>query len=190
MPTLADRETALYDDAWALPAYAAHAPGEHYVSVLREYCPPPAHVLDAGTGSGKGALALGAAGYTVTLCDLTDSGLVPAARALTFRRACVWRPLRPQLQLGCVDAVYCTDVLEHLPEALTLLAVDQLLRIALRGVLISVSTQPDAFGAWVGRPLHQTVRPFVWWRDMLGEIGRVDDARDLVGPAVFWVTRS
>lgn len=186
---LADHETALYDAVWDLPGYAAHAPGEHYVPILREHCPPPTTVLDAGCGSGKGALALEAAGYTVSLCDLTDSGLVDEARHLPFQRACLWKPLRPQLRMGAVGAVYCTDVLEHLPEALTLLAVDQMLRLATHGVLISLSTQPDAFGAWVGRPLHQTVKPFVWWRDLLDEVGTVVDARDLVGPAVYWVTR-
>ena len=182
-------ETALYEDVWQVPGYADHAPGALYVPVLAEYVPPPATVLDAGCGSGKGALALAAAGYDVRCCDLTDAGLVEEARHFPFAEACLWQPLRPQLRVGTVDAVYCTDVLEHLPEAFTMLAVDQMLTVASRGLLLSVSTQPDAFGAWVGRPLHQTVRPFTWWRDALRELGTVVDARDLVGPAVFWVTR-
>jgi len=188
--TLTTQETDRYAEVWtSVPGYADHAPGTQYVAVLAEFCPPPARVLDAGTGSGRGALALAAAGYDVRCCDLTDAGLVEDARRLPFRRACLWQALRPQLQVGLVDAVYCTDVLEHVPPQFTMLAVEQMLRIADRGLLLSVSTLPDAFGAWVGTPLHQTVQPFVWWRQSLAEIGRVVDARDLVGTSLFWVTR-
>lgn len=182
-------ETALYDEVWQIPTYGDHAPGAQYLPVFREHCAPPAVVLDAGIGSGKGALALRAAGYEVRGCDLTDAGLVDEAKDIPFATACLWHPLRPQLGVGWVDAVYCTDVLEHLPEQFTMLAVDQMLRLATRGVFLSVSTQPDAFGAWVGKSLHQTVRPFVWWRDSLRELARVVEARDLVGPALFWVTK-
>lgn len=182
-------ETALYEATWTVPHYADHAPGVLYLPILREHVPPPACILDAGTGSGKGALALAAAGYDVRLCDLTDAGLVDEARGFPFAPACLWQALRPQIRVGWVDAVYCTDVLEHVPEQFTMLAVEQMLRVAQRGLLLSVSTQPDGFGAWVGRPLHQTVQPFTWWRDALREVGHVVDARDLVGPAVFWVER-
>jgi len=183
-------EQQLYADVWAsIPQYGDVAPGERYVDILKEVCPAPAHVLDAGTGSGKGALALQQAGYTVTLCDLTPEGLVPEARMLPFRPVCLWKPLRSQLGLGSVDAAYCTDVLEHVPPQFTMLAVDQMLQLATRGVLLTVSLTTDGFGAWVGRPLHQTVQGFTWWRDSLNEVGHVQDARDLLSTGLYWVTR-
>lgn len=190
MMSILDHERATYADIWtAVPSYADVAPGERYVSILAEHCPLPARVVDAGCGSGKGALALRRAGYDVMMCDLTSEGLAPEALDLSFFETCLWQPLRPQLRVGSVDAVYCTDVLEHIPPQFTMLAVDQMLRIAARGVLISVSLTTDGFGVWVGRPLHQTVQGFTWWRDSLRELGQVEDARDLLATGVYWVTR-
>lgn len=189
MSTITRQERALYEQMWDIPAYETHAPGEQYVSIFAEHVPSPARVLDAGTGSGKGALALAAAGYEVCCCDLTDAGLVEDARRLPFFEACLWRSLRPQVRVGWVDAVYCTDVLEHLPTQFTMLAVEQMLRLTERGVFVAVSLTPDQCGAWVGKSLHQTVQSFVWWRDSLREVGRVPDARDLLNDAVFWVER-
>jgi len=90
---------------------------------------------------------------------------------------------------GPYDWVYCTDVLEHLPPQFTMLAVDQMLRVATRGVFLTISTQPDQFGVWVGRSLHQTVQHYVWWRDSLRELGELVDARDLIGTALFVIRR-
>jgi hypothetical protein len=87
------------------------------------------------------------------------------------------------------DYVYCTDVLEHIPPQFTMLVIDQLLRVAHKGLFLNVSLVPDSFGMWVGEPLHQTVEGFVWWRDSLRELGTVVEARDLIQSAVFLVTR-
>jgi hypothetical protein len=37
----------------------------------------------------------------------------------------------------------------------------------------------------VGQPLHKTVKPFVWWRDLCREIGTVVEAVDMLTRAVF-----
>jgi hypothetical protein len=79
-------------------------------------------------------------------------------------------------------------VLEHLPTQFTMLAMEQLLRVASEGVFVSVSLAGDSAGAWLGYgDLHQTVQPFTWWRDSFKELGRVLDARDLIGNAIFVV---
>lgn len=187
--SLLARETATYTDVWqAVDTYGNHAPGEHYLPVFLSIVGSErGHVLDAGTGSGKGALALEKAGFRVTLCDMTDAGLVPDARRLPFRTASLWHPLRPLLPSGSVDWVYCTDVLEHIPPQFTMLCVDQMLRVARRGAFLSVSLVPDSYGVFVGTPLHQTVQPYTWWQDSLGELGAVTDARDMGASATFYV---
>jgi hypothetical protein len=86
-----------------------------------------------------------------------------------------------------VDWVYCCDVLEHVPPQFTMLAIDQMLRVARLGVFLSIALVPDQFGVWVGEALHQTVQPFVWWRDSLREVGEVVDARDLLIHGVYVV---
>jgi 2-polyprenyl-3-methyl-5-hydroxy-6-metoxy-1,4-benzoquinol methylase len=142
-------------------------------------------VLDAGTGSGKGAVALTSLGYNLTLCDLTRSGLVLDAQALPFFEAALWSDLRGKGHF--YDWVYCCDVLEHLPSHMLSLTVHRLLQVARKGVFISVALIPDNMGAWVGRPLHLTVQSYDWWRDFLKLFGRMMDARDLLTNGVYLV---
>lgn len=133
-------------------------------------------------------LALAARGFEVIGCDLTAEGLIAEAAHFPYVDACLWHPLRPQLRRGRVDWVYCCDVLEHLPEQFTMLAVTEMLALATCGVFLTVSLGRDQAGDWVtGGPLHQTVQSFVWWRDSLRELAQVTDARDLIGAALFVV---
>lgn len=195
MSTILTRERDLYDTVWSsLDAYGAFAPGEHYLPIFLDMVGETrGTVLDAGCGSGKGALALRAAGFDVRLTDLTGEGLVEDARLLPFREACLWKDLTHlyerswRRQAIPFDYVYCCDVLEHIPVQFTLLVIDQLLRVTRQGLFLSIALVPDAFGVWAGRPLHQTVESFVWWRDNLAEVGEVAEARDLHEAAVFFV---
>lgn len=187
--SLTTTERDLYEGVWtSVEAYGDVAPGEFYLPIFLQIVGAArGHVLDAGCGSGKGALALQAADFRVTQCDLTDAGLCEAARDLPFHEACLWHSLKGLAPAGAFDWVYCCDVMEHLPTAFTMLAVEQMLRVARQGVFLGIATVPDQFGAWVGRALHQTVQPFTWWRDALGELGTVTDARDLINSASFSV---
>lgn len=189
-------ERALYQDVWtSLEHYRDHAPGEARLPMFLESAQGRrGTVLDAGTGSGKGALALKAAGFDVFACDVTNAGMVPEARdTVPFCEACLWHDLRP-LAAGVghpnrttFDFVYCCDVLEHVPPQFTMLAIDQMLRVSRIGLFLTVSLVPDNFGVWLGKALHQTVQPYTWWRDSLRELGALTDARDLISDAVFFV---
>jgi 2-polyprenyl-3-methyl-5-hydroxy-6-metoxy-1,4-benzoquinol methylase len=183
-------ERALYEHIWSsVAAYADHSPGERYVPLFLDMSRTTMRgsLLDAGCGSGKGALALEAAGFTVSCCDYTDAGLIHAARHLPFTPVCLWHDLKRVV--GFRDWVYCCDVLEHVPPPFTMLVISRLLEVARRGVFLSISTQPDQFGAWVGESLHKTVRSFVEWRDDLAAIGTVVEARDLLNAGIYLVTR-
>lgn len=179
---------------------------EHYRT--ENLTPSMFTILDAGCGAGKGTLALQQAGFqNVALCDLTQEGLQPGILDYyPFVQIELWADLRRVAYLAKAfydgaanpawqhrfdgekfDFVYCTDVLEHLPEAFTMLAVARMLEVARYGVFISVSLVPDTFGAWVGTALHQTVKPFVWWRDQFRVLGSAVEGRDLLNAAVFMV---
>lgn len=192
--SLVAEQAALYQDIWAIPGYAKTSTGEQLVSAFQEMAgisaPSRCVVLDAGCGSGKGAVALAAAGFTVRMCDLTDAGLVEEAVTLPFHEACLWHPLERAIGYtrgGKVDYVYCCDVLEHIPTEFTMLTIARLLEVARRGVFLSICFQTDNFGIWVGHPLHRTVQSFTWWRDNLNAVGRVQEARDLQGDGLFYV---
>lgn len=183
--SLLENERETYAELWSsVGAYAEHSPGEQYLPVFLQVVGDwRGTVLDAGTGSGKGALALKRAGFDVRLCDVTDAGLVAEASALPFYEACLWREVP---NVWC-DWIYCTDVLEHVPKQFTMLAIANMLRVAHSGLFLTVSLVPDSFGVWAGKSLHQTVQPFTWWLESLREVGAVVEARDLISNAVFVV---
>lgn len=96
---------------------------EAVVHRLQRAAPPGATVLDAGCGLGAITLALQAAGYHVVALDFAFQRLrvlraaAPAAGAAgppALAQADVTRlPLAPR----SFDAVVCTQVLEHIPDA-------------------------------------------------------------------------
>jgi SAM-dependent methyltransferase len=185
--SLVETERATYDEILgSVPQYREFSPGLRYLPVFKALATDrrPASILDAGCCTGKAGLALAQDGWDVTLADLTDAGLVPEASALPFYAVSLWHDLR---SIGTFDYVYCCDVLEHIPPQFTMLVVDQLLRVSRAGVFLAVSLVPDHFGAWVGKPLHQTVQRYQWWKENLSELGVLYDARDLHATATFFL---
>jgi len=178
-----NRERMLYEEVWGIPGYGDFSPGEQYLPAFLDMLaiqpvvaapPRDCTVLDAGCGSGKGALALQQAGFTVTCLDITDEGLLPEAERFPFIESPLWEPLAPTH-----DYVYCTDVLEHIPPQFTMLVVQRLREAATCGVFLSISLVPDQFGVFLGQPLHQTVQPYSWWLENLSTLGEVIESRDL-----------
>jgi len=194
MPNLIAAETEKYQSAWALDAYAKNSPGASLVPLFLDMAKPQrGSVLDAGCGSGKGAVALANEGFAVTMCDLTPDGLTPESAHLPFQSAVLWKDLRPvarQTGREWFDYAYCCDVLEHIPTSFSMLVISRLLDVSKHGVFLSISTVHDEYGSFIGEPLHQTVKPFVWWRDQIGALARVVEARDLLINACFWVKAS
>lgn len=181
-------ERLTYQEMWGVEQYAAYAPGEGYVSAFLDmsHTTMRSSVLDAGCGTGKGALALQAAGFDrVTLCDLTSEGLVPAVKDFTFFDVCLWHDLKRSV--GFHDWVYCCDVLEHIPTPFTMLVVQRLLEVSRRGVFLSIALRPDEFGAWVGKGLHQTVQSYTDWKTQLRELGTIIECRDLLHTGLYLV---
>lgn len=178
MGTILQNERETYREVWQIPKYGVYSPGEDVVDMFIDMAQTTmmGSILDAGCGSGKGALALHKRGFVVSMCDITDEGLVDEAKTLPFYEVCLWHNIIRRT--GPRDWVYCCDVLEHVPTPFTMLVVQRLLEVARRGVFLSIATQRDENGAWVGKSLHQTVQTFVQWRDQLSELGRVKECRD------------
>lgn len=186
----AERQT--YEAMWAVDGYASFSPGETFLPIFIDIIHKThGTVLDAGCGSGRGALALQQAGFEVTACDLTAAGLIPeAASGLRFHEVSLWHDLPPQLGYlfgRKMDYVYCCDVLEHVPLPFTMLAVRNLLAVARKGVFLSIALEPDHYGTWIGKKLHQSLQSFVQWRDQLAELGTVQQSRDLLNTGIYYV---
>ncbi len=182
--TIAEREAETYRKAWAIQEYGIESPGAVFVSAFVEMAAPDVsdHILDAGCGAGAGIEALAQLGYARTSgADLID------VRAGAAADGAFWEG--PLWHLRCTphDWVYCCDVLEHVPDEFTMLVGARLLAAARRGAFFSIALEPDNFGALVGETLHKTVRPFVWWRDRLAELGRVVECRDLLSTGLYLV---
>lgn len=185
------KERATYEEVWSFPGYGRTSPGEALAKVFMEMsgAQPGDTVLDAGCGAGKGALALDKLGLRVKMCDITDSALLPEVDHLEFRQAVLWNNLKVQTHPfdGGYQWTYCCDVLEHIPPHFTMLVVDQLLRVTIKGLFLSISLGADHFGAVVGAHLHHTVQSFVAWREQLDTIGRVVEARDWLNTGIYLV---
>lgn len=201
----AERET--YEEMHCVSAYTEFSPGERFLPVFLDMVDHhrlweevelfPETILDAGCSSGKSALALddirGEHIFRPFMMDLTDSGLVDEARrraklatrengGIPFAEGCLW-----ELMGRTFDWVYCCDVLEHIPPEFTMLVISRLLEAATKGVFLSIALQADNFGAWVGKPLHQTVQSYQWWHDRLSELGEIVEARDLLTNGLYLV---
>jgi SAM-dependent methyltransferase len=187
MSALLAHDRAKYEDLAAVPEYQSMSPGEGFAPLFVEIVCATGSVLDAGCCTGKGGLALHALGFRVVLCDYTDVNLVDQAKGLPFQPVRTLWDTADLLNGLAYDYVYCCDVLEHIPREFTMLTAQNLLRVAKRGVFLSIGLTQDVFGAWVGRPLHETVESFVWWRDRLKELGTVREARDLLHTGVYYV---
>lgn len=180
-------EQETYRDMWAVGSYGDHSPGEMYLPVFLDMIgdPPRTSILDAGCGSGKGMLALQKAGFDYVVgYDITRDGLIPEAQSFDVVEGCLW----DDLPIGYFNYTYCCDVLEHIPTQYTMLVVARLLAHTNNSAFFSVSFQPDVMGAWVGKALHQTVKPFVWWRDSLTAVGNVIESRDMLHSGCFLVS--
>lgn len=180
-------ERGTYSDMWALDQYReAASPGEMYAPAFAQWAAPGSTVLDAGCGHGLGGAALEALGYRVVYLDLLQDAALEGKR---FVEACLWScdDLRKVTNHGRIDYVYCCDVLEHLPTPFVMLAVWHLMAFAKRGAFFSIGLQPDQFGVWVGKSLHQTVQRFDQWRDQLEELARVVEARDLGQAGIYFL---
>jgi hypothetical protein len=121
-----------------------------------------------------------------TLVDHVAECRDEAAKDLPFIQACLWDDWPTQILEQ--HAAYCCDVLEHIPEALTMLVVQRCLQAAPIAVF-SIAHEQDKFGATIGESLHLTVKPFRWWRDHLAEVGDLCEARDLMGHGLYILKR-
>lgn len=185
---LVEAEREKYTELWRdIPQYRDYSPGAENVQRFIEVMQPPpmSSILDIGCGTGIAGVEFAKLGHYSHWIDITDAGLLPEVKRSRFIKAPLWDQWNDSI--GC-EYGFCCDVMEHIPTEYTMLVIDRILS-ACHITWFQIALQPDQFGAMIGQPLHLTVRPFLWWLERLKLAGKVIDARDLCGQALYVVEK-
>jgi SAM-dependent methyltransferase len=143
MEWTAERVAAFWDWHSQFPEqYFAHRHGAALAAQLARHVPPPAHVLDYGSGPGFLLPHLLAAGYQVTACDVSPESLARAvAQAAGHPRfAGALATDDPALAATGFDAVVMTELVEHVDDATLAAILASALRLLRPGGLLFVTT--------------------------------------------------
>ncbi len=183
---LEDRERDRYDKVWQDRQYGMFSPGLRSIGrVLERLRSKPRSVLFAGCGHGHAARLMQRLGFPVFCCDISEKALGFDELRPVFVRAPLW-----SLPYKAADfyAVYCADVLEHIPERMIDDCIKELARVCEEQAFIQVSTIEDLDNQ--GRPLHLTVKPAEWWLDKMTETFKaVEMVSNTSGEAFFYGRR-
>ena len=149
-------------------------------------------IIDFGSGTARASLALAQLGFRVQMLDITEQSmdsevedyLVDNPVNLKFKEVNLW-DTNSMFQYHA-EYGYCCDVMEHIPTEYVMLVLNNILACTPRAFFY-ICLVPDAFGQIIGKPLHLTVKPFLWWREKLNEVANVVDARDLLHNGMYYV---
>ncbi len=182
-------ERAKYEAVWQFPEYHEFSPGLQNVDRFMEVMKPQlaSSVIDVGCGACVAGLELKKRGMDVWYLDLTDAAVPEEVDHRRFIKAPIWSRWGWNKSLGW-DYGFCCDVMEHVPPEYTMLCLDRILGCC-RTTWFQISFVQETFGSLIGDRLHLTVQPFSWWRDRIGDLGKLVEARDLCGMGMFVVTR-
>ena len=180
-------ERAKYEQVWEAPEYRRYSPGEAMAWPFIRIARPKGSIIDFGCGPGRASLMFHLFGLDVTMIDTAvnclDDEIVQEIGA-RFVQGNLWDS---DLPIPVADYGYCVDVMEHIPPEWVGAVIANILRHA-QTTFFHICLRKDHFGeALIGHPLHLTVKPFAWWRDLLGAHGEIIDGRDLIDNGLFIV---
>ena len=150
-----------YNLAYQNPAYQAPSVGAsaltYVISKLKF-----TSVLDVGCGMGYQLIGFLMAKKKVKateVCDLLlNTYLKPFVVTGIVQKARIQQLPFP---IDTFDLVYCTDVLEHIPECDIDEAIKELVRVSKKYIFVTLSTTPAKLCEEL--KLHETVKPKEWW---------------------------
>ncbi len=174
-----DDERRKYQAIWQVDPYRTESPGLaalENTNVLDAFAARGVKtILDAGTGSGKAMryiMEKAADRFEVRGMDIAPNCLDDwfAGRAdqlLTV--GCLWN--RDDFP-GRFDAIYCTDVMEHIPPDRVPETLANLAWAGRKAAFFAICLVDDTFGpAQLDEPLHLTVHSANWWMEELRRAG-------------------
>jgi hypothetical protein len=162
MDDIALVEREKYLAVWQRPEYRKVSPGMLECERAHLICgmKPGESLIDFGSGPCRAAKWFQDKGIHVLAIDFApnarEHGDVP------FVEACLWE--LPET-LPKVDFGFCTDVMEHIPEAKIAAVLANIAMLTTRAAYFRIATRPDKMGPkLLGQPLHMTVQGGEWWR--------------------------
>ena len=191
-------EKSKYEAVWDIPQYRVHSPGEKSLHAFMNIVDPTkgSTVVDFGNGCGRASLKMAEDGFKVKMIDLTEKSMdedvrlaaVNGFNGMTFMEGSIWDIEIPKDVLSG-DYGYCCDVMEHIPPKYVMQTLTNIMMRVNEGCFFYICLVPDSFGKMIGKPLHLTVRTFEWWKEHLGELGEIVEARDLLQNGLFYVKK-
>lgn len=184
-------EQKKYERMWQFPQYRKYAPGEVLAPDFLKHTNvgPGDSVIDFGSGTGRGARRIAAAGCSVVMLDFAEGcldELVAAAVArgeLSFMQHDLLHPVPITADYG-----FCTDVMEHIQPECVDIVLKNILSAA-KNVFFQISLQHDGCGVLINESLHLTVQPMKWWVKKFQELGAFIYYNEQRGEdAVFYVS--
>jgi len=163
--SVAQDERLRYERVWWEPGYRVHSPGVRAIQQfgLLDFFAANGvkSILDAGCGTGKASKMFQDDGrFVVRGIDIAANALEPDVN-IPFTRGCLWSPLDVGKE---VDAVFCCDVMEHVPTDYVSKTLRVLRAVTTKLAFFGVCTVPDVWGKRVLKaPLHLTVKKKEWW---------------------------
>lgn len=170
---LTEREK--YQLMWQFDSYREGSPGERIADFYLDTFEPKGLVIDFGCGTGRGSLVISQRN-PVILIDFADNCRNEEAQSLPFIQ---W-DLTKALPITAPNG-FCTDVMEHIPTEDVEGVIKNIMASA-KEVFFQISTVDDVMGDLIDEPLHLTVKPHSWWKDLFVKNGyhiqydREDDA--------------
>lgn len=172
-------ERTKYEAMWARTDYREFSPGMealtqlHVVEIFKKA--GATSILDAGCGSGQAMEWLvrhhghefRVHGFDIAANCLNEFFKGREAEFLSL--GSLWAP--EGLPQG-FDAVFCTDVMEHIPPERVDAVLENLCRATGKIAFMAIALFDDAFGpAVMNAPLHLSVFPESWWLERMAAAG-------------------
>ena len=165
-------EKEKYRKAWELPEYSYYSPELQEVSAFLKFIEmkPVKTILVLGCGQGHGIHKLTLAGYDVKGVDIVDVLVYPQyEKKLTI--APLWELPFSDIHF---DAIFCCDVLEHIPPEKIDKSLVEINRIS-KFYYFLVHCRPDKLGKKIDEKLHLCIHRASWWMDKCINILRVSE---------------
>ena len=170
-----EHERLKYETVWRHDDYRKFSPGlqaltsSNIIDFFRHRA--VRSILDAGCGSGQvmeWLIKHHPTEFQVHGLDIAANCLNPffAGRENEFlSTGCLW--VYEDIPQG-FDAIFCTDVMEHIPPEHVDAVLSNLCRAAGKAAFLGIALFEDGFGpAIIGSHLHLTVQPAEWWLDRI-----------------------